>query len=133
MAPEIGKIRVFFNHPGFIEATSDQVRDALGDRGGALVVREAPAVPRGLLPERFEAHEPVTPRGLAPVIGKPPFGDGLASIGSLPGARTPIRGFGASDCRCPTHLFAWAATGGPTVADGLAGVLSYDLWLATTG
>jgi Uri superfamily endonuclease len=43
------------------------------------------------------------------------------------------RGFGASDCRCPTHLFAWAATGGPTVADGLAGVLSYDLWLATTG
>lgn len=27
--PEIDKIRVFFNHPGFIEATSDQVRGAL--------------------------------------------------------------------------------------------------------
>jgi len=29
-APEIDKIRVFFNHPGFIEATSDQVGGALG-------------------------------------------------------------------------------------------------------
>jgi len=29
-APEIDKIRVFFNHPGFVEATSDRVRDALG-------------------------------------------------------------------------------------------------------
>jgi Uri superfamily endonuclease len=39
------------------------------------------------------------------------------------------KGFGASDCRCATHLFEWAAGGGPAVADGLAGVLSYDLWL----
>ena len=29
-APEIDKLRVFFNHPGFIEATEDRVRDALG-------------------------------------------------------------------------------------------------------
>ncbi len=28
-APEVEKIRVFFNHPGFIEATEDRVRDAL--------------------------------------------------------------------------------------------------------
>lgn len=28
-APEIDKIRVFFNHPGFIEATEDRIRDAL--------------------------------------------------------------------------------------------------------
>lgn len=28
-APEIDKIRVFFNHPAFIEATEDRVRDAL--------------------------------------------------------------------------------------------------------
>ena len=28
-APEIDKIRPFFNHPGFIEATQDRVRDAL--------------------------------------------------------------------------------------------------------
>ena len=43
------------------------------------------------------------------------------------------QGFGASDCRCPTHLFEWATIGGPTVADGLAGVLSYDLWLGAPG
>jgi ferrochelatase len=28
-APEVDKLRVFFNHPGFIEATVDRVRDAL--------------------------------------------------------------------------------------------------------
>ena len=28
-APEIDKIRVFFNHPGFIEATEDRLREAL--------------------------------------------------------------------------------------------------------
>src|SRR5689334_9914918 len=28
-APEIDKIRVFFNHPGFIDATEDRLRDAL--------------------------------------------------------------------------------------------------------
>ena len=29
-APQIDKLRVFFNHPGFLEATTDRVRDALG-------------------------------------------------------------------------------------------------------
>ena len=28
-APEVGKLRAFFNHPGFIEATTDRVREAL--------------------------------------------------------------------------------------------------------
>ena len=56
-----------------------------------------------------------------------------ARLADAPHWTSGPEGFGASDCRCPTHLFAWAATGGPTVADGLAGVLSYDLWLATTG
>ncbi len=27
------------------------------------------------------------------------------ALGALPGASTPAPGFGASDCRCPTHLF----------------------------
>lgn len=26
-------------------------------------------------------------------------------IGELPGSRIVVRGFGSSDCRCPTHLF----------------------------
>lgn len=29
-APEVDKLRAFFNHPGFIEATEDRLRDALG-------------------------------------------------------------------------------------------------------
>ena len=29
-APEIDKVRAFFSHPGFIEATEDRLRDALG-------------------------------------------------------------------------------------------------------
>lgn len=31
--------------------------------------------------------------------------DWAALVGQLPGAGYPIRRFGASDCRCPTHLF----------------------------
>ena len=27
------------------------------------------------------------------------------AVGRLPGAGTPLRGFGASDCECETHLF----------------------------
>jgi protoporphyrin/coproporphyrin ferrochelatase len=30
-APEIDKLRVFFNHPGFIEATEDRVREAVAE------------------------------------------------------------------------------------------------------
>jgi protoporphyrin/coproporphyrin ferrochelatase len=30
-APEIDKLRAFFNHPGFIEATEDRLRDALAE------------------------------------------------------------------------------------------------------
>lgn len=30
-APEVDKLRAFFNHPGFIEATEDRLRNALGE------------------------------------------------------------------------------------------------------
>lgn len=33
-APEIEKIRAFFNHPGFIDATEERLRDALADLPG---------------------------------------------------------------------------------------------------
>jgi Uri superfamily endonuclease len=56
-----------------------------------------------------------------------------ARLADAPHWTSGPEGFGASDCRCPTHLFEWTTTGGPTVADGLAGVLSYDLWLEATG
>ena len=35
-APQIDKLRVFFNHPGFIEATEERVRDALQTLPGAV-------------------------------------------------------------------------------------------------
>jgi Uri superfamily endonuclease len=32
-----------------------------------------------------------------------------AAAGQLPGATVPVAGFGASDCRCPAHLYHLAA------------------------
>lgn len=46
-APEIDKIRIFFNHPTFIEAMTDQVRLALG---------EFPTEKRATVPLLFTAH-----------------------------------------------------------------------------
>ncbi len=46
-APEVDKIRVFFNHPGFIEAMADRVREALG---------EVPEERRADCPVLFTAH-----------------------------------------------------------------------------
>jgi len=49
-APEIDKLRAFFNHPGFIEATEDRLRDALGQlpseaRRNAQIVYIAHSIP----------------------------------------------------------------------------------------
>jgi ferrochelatase len=33
-APEVAKVRVFYNHPGFVEANVDRVRSALAELGG---------------------------------------------------------------------------------------------------
>jgi len=49
-APEIDKLRVFFNHPGFIEASADRLRDALGEvvpnaRQNIQVVYTAHSIP----------------------------------------------------------------------------------------
>jgi len=49
-APEIDKLRVFFNHPGFIEASADRLRDALSDvaqndRQNIQVVYTAHSIP----------------------------------------------------------------------------------------
>ncbi len=43
-------------------------------------------------------------------------------VGALPGAATPVRGFGASDCRsgCPAHLWVWpTSVAGPCIAADL--------------
>src|SRR3954451_7154519 len=49
-APEIDKIRAFFNHPGFIEATEDRLRDALAEipadaRANVQIVYVAHSIP----------------------------------------------------------------------------------------
>jgi len=49
-APEIDKIRAFFNHPGFIEATEDRLREALaeiptGVRGNVQIAYVAHSIP----------------------------------------------------------------------------------------
>jgi ferrochelatase len=52
-APQIDKLRAFFNHPGFIEATEDRLREALAQvptdaRGNTQVVYTAHSVPMSM-------------------------------------------------------------------------------------
>jgi ferrochelatase len=59
-APEIDKIRVFYNHPGFIAANANRVRDALAclspaDRTAARVVFTAHSIPAAMA--RTSAYE----------------------------------------------------------------------------
>jgi len=44
-APEIDKLRLFFNHPGFIEPMAERVREALIELPGAALVFTAHSVP----------------------------------------------------------------------------------------
>ncbi|MGA9509933.1 MAG: ferrochelatase [Candidatus Sulfotelmatobacter sp.] len=52
-APEVDKLRVFFNHPGFLEATVDRVRDALEDlpanvRQNVQIIYTAHSIPMSM-------------------------------------------------------------------------------------
>lgn len=47
-APEIDKLRLFFNHPGFIEPMSEHVRNALGQLPSAALVYTAHSVPASM-------------------------------------------------------------------------------------
>ncbi len=52
-APQFDKLRVFFNHPGFVEAMADCVRAALAElpsehRGSAQIVYTAHSIPRAM-------------------------------------------------------------------------------------
>jgi ferrochelatase len=49
-SPEVFKLRTFYNHPGFVEANADRVRDALGQipaerRGAARLLFTAHSIP----------------------------------------------------------------------------------------
>ena len=52
-APQVDKLRPFFNHPGFIEATVERVRDALDTiatafRGNVQIIYVAHSIPRAM-------------------------------------------------------------------------------------
>jgi ferrochelatase len=47
-APEVDKLRTFYNHPLFIEAFSERVRAALDQLPGAQVIYTAHSVPRAM-------------------------------------------------------------------------------------
>jgi ferrochelatase len=53
MAPQIDKLRVFFNHPGFLEATEDRLRESLSQlpadaRQNAQIVYVAHSIPMSM-------------------------------------------------------------------------------------
>lgn len=52
-APEVDKLRLFYNHPGFIEATADRVAKALGEisadrRASARLIYTAHSIPEAM-------------------------------------------------------------------------------------
>ena len=56
-APEIDKLRLYFNHPGFIEPMTEHVRDALRQFPGAVLVYTAHSVPVAMAASsRYEAQ-----------------------------------------------------------------------------
>ena len=56
-APEIDKLRLFYNHPGFIEPMTEHVRDALRQLPGAALVYTAHSVPVSMAAtSRYEAQ-----------------------------------------------------------------------------
>jgi len=69
-APQVDKLRVFFNHPGFLEATEDRIRDALGElpdaslRSAGRARRPSPREPEPAW--RSSPHEPERPRAAVP-------------------------------------------------------------------
>jgi ferrochelatase len=61
-APEVDKLRIFFNHPGFIEATESRLRDAL---------QELPAVARENVQIIYTAHSiPVSMANTSDYVGQ---------------------------------------------------------------
>jgi len=56
-APEIDKLRLFYNHPGFIEPVTEHVRDALRQLPGAALVYTAHSIPATMAAtSRYEAQ-----------------------------------------------------------------------------
>ncbi len=78
-APEVLKLRTFYNHPGFVEANADRVRDALAQvaeerRSGAPVVFTAHSIPTSMAEQcRYTDQLAETSRLVAEAVGAPSY------------------------------------------------------------
>jgi ferrochelatase len=76
-APDVLKLRTFYNHPGFIEANADRVRDALAQvpeqrRGAAQLVFTAHSIPTTMAEQcRYADQLAETSRLVAQAVGAP--------------------------------------------------------------
>jgi ferrochelatase len=74
-APEVVKLRAFFDHPGFVEANADRVREALSEipedrRDGAHLVFTAHSIPSAMAAQcRYEDQLAETSRLVAVAVG----------------------------------------------------------------
>jgi len=74
-APEVLKLRAFYNHPGFVEANADRVRDALDEipeerRAATHVVFTAHSIPSVMAAQcRYEDQLAETARLVADAVG----------------------------------------------------------------
>jgi ferrochelatase len=69
-APQVDKIRVFYNHPLFIQACSDRVREALAQLPGARLVITAHSIPLSMAESSaYEIQLRETGRLVAEVLG----------------------------------------------------------------
>jgi protoporphyrin/coproporphyrin ferrochelatase len=74
-APEVAKLRAFYNHPGFIEANAAHVREALGRTASdAHVVFAAHSIPVTMARNcRYESHLAESARLVAEAAGAPEY------------------------------------------------------------
>lgn len=99
---EIGRMGVFTCAPGWYA----YVGSALGSGGlrGRLRHHLAPVRRPHWHIDYFRAAAPVWEVGY--IASATPYEhEWAAALGAFPGATLPVARFGASDCRCPAHLF----------------------------
>ncbi len=115
-APEIHKLRHFFNHPGFIEPFADATIRAIGS---------LPAAARDQVPLVFTAHS--VPAAMAAASGPPPGGRYPAQL--VEAARLVADRVSAATGEHPWRLVYQSRSGppsqpwlGPDVCDHLAGL-----------
>jgi ferrochelatase len=128
-APEVPRLRMFFNHPGFVAANVDRVREALADLAGdeAHIAFTAHSIPAAMAKIcAYEAQLRETARLVADAVGVDDWAVAYQSRSGPP--NVPWLGPDVSD-----HLAAVAARGVRNVVLAPTGFLSdhmevlYDL------